>query len=38
MKKILEEFIAETDDYILKDYLEYRIREYKSMNSITNFF
>ena len=38
MKKLLEEFIAETDDYILKDYLEYRIREYKSMNSITNFF
>jgi hypothetical protein len=37
MKKLLEEFIAETDDYILKDYLEYRIREYKSMNSLTKF-
>ena len=38
MKKILEEFIAETDNYILKDYLEYKIREYKSMNSMGNFF
>ena len=37
MKKLLEEFIAETDDYILKDYLEYRIKEYKSMNSLTKF-
>ena len=38
MKKLLEEFIAETDDYILKDYLEYRMREYKNMNSLKNFF
>ena len=29
MKKLLEEFIAETDDYILKDYLECRRRDYK---------
>lgn len=38
MKKLLEEFIAETDDHILKDYLEYRIREYNRMNSLTKFF
>jgi len=38
MKKLLEEFIAETDDYILKDYLEYRIRDYKRMTSLTKFF
>lgn len=38
MKKILEEFIAETDDYILNDYLEYKIREYKNMNHISKFF
>ena len=33
MKKLLEEFIAETDDYILKDYLKYRIRDHKRMKS-----
>lgn len=38
MKKLLEEFIAETDDHILKDYLEYRIRDYKRMTSLTKFF
>ena len=37
MKKLLEEFIAETDDYILKDYLESRTKEYKNMNSLTKF-
>lgn len=38
MKKLLEEFIAETDDYILKDYLDYRIREYERMNKTKKFF
>jgi len=37
IKKILEEFIAETDDYILKDYLEYRTREYKNGIKFQNF-
>jgi len=29
MKRLLEEFIAETDDHILKDYLIERIEKYK---------
>ena len=38
MKRLLEEFIAETDDYIFKDYLEYRIREHENINQIHKFF